>query len=150
MDLPATSENSNQTPRQQNFKTCAVSAPLKIGGHGSTYGGNPVACAAGLATWNVVEEEGLVQHASELGARFKGMLESLQGQCDEVVSVRGRGLMVGLVLNGEARPVFERARSNGLLVTLAGPNVLRILPPLVATDDHCEQATKILKQVLKA
>jgi len=130
--------------------TKAVSEPLTIGGHGSTYGGNPVACAAGLATWNVVEQEGLMQHASEQGARLMGMLETLQSKTDAVESVRGRGLMIGLILKREARPVFEKARNAGLLVTLAGTHVLRILPPMIATDAHCEEATSILEKVLKA
>lgn len=130
--------------------TKAVSEPLTIGGHGSTYGGNPVACAAGLATWNVVEQEGLMQHASEQGARLMGMLETLQSKTDAVESVRGRGLMIGLALKREARPVFEKARNAGLLVTLAGTHVLRILPPMIATDAHCEEATSILEKVLKA
>ena len=128
----------------------AVSEPLKIGGHGSTYGGNPVACAAGLAAWDVVEEEGLMEHSVTLGNQFMEMLEGLKSKTDSVESVRGRGLMIGMVLNCEARPVFERARSAGLLVTLAGTHVLRILPPLIATQAHCEQATAILEKALQA
>ena len=130
--------------------TKAVSEPLKIGGHGSTYGGNPVACAAGLATWEVVQEEGLMEHSVKLGNQFMEMLEGLKTKTDHVESVRGRGLMIGLVLNCEARPVFERARSAGLLVTLAGTHVLRILPPLIATQAHCEEATTILERALTA
>ena len=127
-----------------------VSEPLKIGGHGSTYGGNPVACAAGLATWDVVQEEGLMQHAMQLGPQFMEMLEALKGKTDLIHSVRGRGLMIGLELHCEARPVFVKARSAGLLVTLAGTNVLRILPPLIATAADCEHAASLLQQALLA
>jgi acetylornithine/N-succinyldiaminopimelate aminotransferase len=126
----------------------AVSEPLKIGGHGSTYGGNPVACAAGLATWDVVQEEGLMEHSVKLGAQFLEMLEGLKSKTELVHSVRGRGLMIGLELTCEARPVFEKARNAGLLVTLAGTHVLRILPPMIATESDCAHATSLLEQVL--
>ena len=130
--------------------THAVSEPLKVGGHGSTYGGNPVACAAGLATWQVVEEEGLMEHAGKLGGQFMEMLSGLKTKTDLVKEVRGRGLMIGMVLNCEARPIFEKARSAGLLVTLAGTDVLRILPPMVATLADCEKATAMLEKALTA
>lgn len=128
----------------------AMCEPLKIGGHGSTYGGNPVACAAGLATWRVVEQEKLVEKSAALGLEFLNMLQALESRVESIAAVRGRGLMIGVELRGQARPVFEKARSLGLLITLAGANVLRILPPLITTRAHCEQAVGILEQALKS
>ena len=91
-----------------------------------------------------------MEHAGKLGGQFMEMLSGLKTKTDLVKEVRGRGLMIGMVLNCEARPIFEKARNAGLLVTLAGTDVLRILPPMVATLADCEEATAMLEKALTA
>ncbi|MEC9464887.1 MAG: aspartate aminotransferase family protein [Myxococcota bacterium] len=128
--------------------TEAVSEPLVVGKHGSTYGGNPVACRAGLETFKVLEDEGLLQAATERGRHLCDALETLKAKHPHVVTVRGRGLMIGVELSVEARPVYVAARKHGLLVTMAGTNVLRILPPLNVTVEQIEQCVSRLDATL--
>lgn len=118
------------------------------GSHGSTFGGNPVSCAAGLATLEVIATEGLVERAASAGAAFQEKLRALPSS--RVVEVRGRGLMIGVALSDAAKPVRDAARERGLLITLGGPNVLRVLPPLNATDAEFDEAFALLADALSA
>ena len=125
-----------------------IAEPLVVGKHGSTYGGNPVACRAGLETFAVVEEEGLRARATALGEMLCAKLQALKEKHDIINTTRGRGLLIGLELSVEARPVYIAARKHGLLVTMAGPNVLRILPPLNATDEQIDECVSRLDATL--
>ena len=129
--------------------TDAIGSVLEFGSHGSTFGGNPVACAAGLATIDVIEQEGLLQHAAHMGECFTAMLRDVASQSEWVTEVRGRGLMIGVELTTAARPVLNACRDNGLLVTVAGPEVLRILPPLNTTTEELELAAELLLTTLR-
>ncbi len=101
--------------------------------HGSTFGGNPLACASALAVLDAIEEEGLVARARELGAKF---MEALRGiGSPHVREVRGMGLMVGVELKKKAAPVLEAMFQSGVLALPAGPTVLRFLPPLVIEEE---------------
>ncbi|MEM6533267.1 MAG: acetylornithine/succinylornithine family transaminase [Myxococcota bacterium] len=123
-----------------------LTACFAVGSHGSTFGGNPVACAAGLATLEVLATERLPQRASELGAVFQAKLRAIESA--RIAEVRGRGLMIGVALNESAKPVRDAARDAGLLITLGGPQVLRILPPLNAKEDEVDEAVETLRAVL--
>ena len=130
---------------------------------GGTYGGNPIACAAALATIRVMEEEKLGERAQAIGRRVRERFEALRARCPLVGDVRGLGAMVGmeLVLSGDPRrPATEQATAilaacveRGLLVLSAGPhaNVIRVLSPLVIPDAELERGLAILEEeVLRA
>lgn len=120
------------------------------GAHGSTFGGNPVACAAALATLEVLEEEGCYERARVLGERALARLRALPGP----VEVRGVGLMIGVELSDReaAEAVRARCLADGLIVLACGPgeNVLRLIPPLTITDDELDLGLSILTAALGA
>lgn len=111
---------------------------MVIGTHGSTYGGNPLACAAGQAVLDVVLEESFLDQVKATGERLRGALEQLIPNHDQLFdSVRGVGLMLGLKLNSDSRAFVAHLRDNhGLLTVAAGENVVRVLPPLNIDDSH--------------
>ncbi|HEY8704889.1 MAG TPA: acetylornithine/succinylornithine family transaminase [Gaiellaceae bacterium] len=112
------------------------------GDHGSTFGGNPVVCAAAVAVCDAIDDE-LLQHVRTNGARLKAGLASLPG----VVDVRGAGLLVGAELAGAAQPLVDAALDAGLVCLTSGPNVLRLAPPLVASSGDVDAALEILAEV---
>jgi 4-aminobutyrate aminotransferase len=120
------------------------------GAHGSTFGGNPVSCAAALATLDVLEEEGCYERARRLGHRALERLGTVVGPVD----VRGVGLMIGVELRDKAVAEVVQARclDDGLIVLLCGPgeNVLRLIPPLTITDHEFEQGLDILVAAIAA
>lgn len=125
-----------------------LSEIFKPGKHASTFGGNPLACAAALATLDVIEEEELVARASDKGAEFMELLGGFADVYEHVKGVRGRGLMVGLVLDTDPKPLAEKLMEAGLLAIPTGDTVLRFLPPLNAKDEEYEEALEILDDCL--
>jgi predicted acetylornithine/succinylornithine family transaminase len=117
------------------------------GDHGSTFGGNPLACAAALAVITTVVEERLPEHAAAMGARLVRGLDALVAK-GAARAVRGRGLLLALELGGEAAPVVDRCREGGLLVNAVQPSALRLAPPLVVQPGEIDQALEILEGVL--
>ncbi|MCZ6600704.1 MAG: aspartate aminotransferase family protein [Acidobacteria bacterium] len=118
--------------------------PRKV--HGSTLGGNPLACAAALATLDVIRDEGLVERAASLGERA---LQQLRGiESDRIREVRGLGLFLGVELKEKASPFVRRLQENGVLVLQAGPTVIRLLPPLVIPEGDLQQVLDALREVL--
>ena len=113
------------------------------GDHGSTFGGNPVSCAAAAAVVETMDAE-LLDNVRERGSQLAGGLESLDG----VVSVRGRGLLLGALIEGDASEVVERARAEGLLVLTAGADVVRLAPPLTVTAAEVDEALATLDRIL--
>ncbi len=124
-------------------------AVLGPGDHGSTFGGNPLACAAALAVLQAVWDERLPEHAAAMGARLANGLKALADR-GLARAVRGRGLLLAVELNGEAGPVVDRCREAGLLVNAVQPTVLRLAPPLIVTPAEIDQALAILDRVLSA
>jgi acetylornithine aminotransferase len=112
------------------------------GDHGSTFGGNPVVCAAAVAVCDAIDDE-LLQQVRVNGERLKAGLASLPG----VVEVRGAGLLVGAELAGAAQPLVDAALDAGLVCLTSGPNVLRLAPPLVASAGDVDRAIEILTEV---
>ena len=112
-----------------------------IGAHGSTYGGNPLAMAAGAAVLEVVGNDEFLAEVREKGERLRGRLEQFIGNYPELFEcVRGRGLMLGLKMKSESRPFYAHLRDNHQLLTVAaGDNTLRVLPPLVAGDAEFDE-----------
>jgi len=124
-----------------NAKLADVFQPGK---HASTFGGTPLACAAALATLQVIEQENLLQHASDLGARFKKGLLALKDKYEHVKDVRGLGLMLGLVLDVPARPLEDKLLDMGLIALATGERVLRFLPPLTVKPSEVDEALDMI------
>jgi len=121
---------------------------LKIGEHTSTFGGNPLACAAACATIDVIIEENLVERARVLGDRFKRILQELIEEFKVLREVRGLGLMLGLEARIDIYDLLMRALERGVILLYSGRNVIRFLPPLVIEVDHIEAVANILGEVL--
>lgn len=117
--------------------------------HGSTFGGNPLACAAGLAALDVLQTTDLIPRARERGQALR---EYLQTHLPERAArdVRGRGLLIGVELRGKVTPVLKALQARGVLALPAGATVLRLLPPLVIQDDDLWRAADIIVEVLSA
>ncbi len=124
-------------------------AALGPGDHGSTFGGNPLACTAALAVVQTVVEERLADNAAAMGARLTRGLQALVDK-GAAKAVRGRGLLLALELNGEAGPVVDRCREAGLLVNAVQPSALRLAPPLIVRAAEVDQALAILEKVLES
>jgi predicted acetylornithine/succinylornithine family transaminase len=122
----------------------AVNVPVKS--HTSTFGGNPIACAAALATLDVIQKQRLAEKAGTLGTYFMERLKSLKS--DKIREVRGLGLMIGIELKEKAGPYVQALMEKGVIVLLAGANVIRLLPPLVISKEEIDQALKALSEVL--
>ena len=121
---------------------------LPRGSHGSTFGGNPLACAAALATLDTLQSESLPQRASRLGAWLMDELRGLRHPA--LREVRGCGLLLGIQLRGRVTPVLQRLQQRGVLALPAGFNVLRLLPPLVITRAELQQAVEAIRESLDA
>ena len=119
---------------------------FKPGEHGSTFGGNPVSCAAGLATINEIEKKSLNEKALEVGEFLKSELLKIDG----VSEVRGRGLLLGIVLEKDwAKEIANFLLAKGVLVNAPNENTIRIAPPLIVTKKECDKFIKIFNEVLK-
>ena len=122
------------------------SGRITKGSHGSTFGGNPLACAAALATLDILAQENLPARAAELGAHA---LERLRGLHSPLIrEVRGRGLLIGIELKKRVQPYLETLCERGILALPAGPNVLRLLPPLVITQEQLDHAIDVIAGLL--
>ncbi|KHF38418.1 acetylornithine transaminase [Halalkalibacter okhensis] len=119
------------------------------GSHGSTFGGNPLAMAAAQAVLTEVFNPKLLKSVQENGEWFKLELEQKLGKYSIVEEIRGKGLMLGVACQMEVAPIIKDCMEKGLLVLPAGPKVLRILPPLVATKNELERASEILVTVFQ-
>ncbi len=117
------------------------------GVHGSTFGGNPLACAAALATLDILQSEALPERAARLGAYALERLRALRSPL--VREVRGRGLLLGIELTRRAQPYLEALTERGIFALQAGPNVIRLLPPLVITEAQLERVLDVLSEVLE-
>ena len=122
---------------------------LKPGDHGTTYGGNPFACAAISAVIQIFEEEKILQRVNAISTYLEKRLDSLVTDSDQIVARRGKGLMQGLVLKKPVSEVVNACLAEGLIVISAGGNVLRLLPPLVITEEHVDEMIQKLEKALK-
>ena len=121
---------------------------LQPGKHASTFGGNPLACAAALATIRTIESEKLVERAATTGEEFMAVLGEFVGKYEHVKAVRGVGLMVGLVLDKPAKSLCKLLTENGLLAIPTHEEIVRFLPPLNVRDNEIEEAIEILDDCL--
>lgn len=119
------------------------------GKHGSTFGGNPLACSAALATLDAIESEGLLAHAEQLGNWIRqALLDRFKGVVG-VVTVRNAGLMIGIELDRPCGELVGQALAAGLLINVTADNVVRLLPPLVMKQEEAQQLVDILAPLIK-
>ena len=116
--------------------------------HASTFGGNPVASAAALAVISVIEEEKLLARATEIGSMLREALQVFVDKYEKVLEVRGKGMMLGMVVDGDPKEVVSALRDQGLLALTAGSNVVRFLPPLVLKEEDLEDAVDMISDEL--
>jgi acetylornithine/N-succinyldiaminopimelate aminotransferase len=127
-----------------------AAAGMTIGTHGSTYGGNPLAMAAGQAVLDVVANDEFLAHVRSMGDRLRGALEQMIPNHDHLFeSVRGMGLMLGLKMKTDSRAFVTYLRDNGILTVAAGDNVMRILPPLVIEEAHVAEFVEKLSEAAR-
>ncbi|MGE6949378.1 ornithine--oxo-acid transaminase [Staphylococcus hominis] len=117
------------------------------GSHGSTFGGNPLACAVSIAALDVIIDENLPEHSNELGEYFKSELQKINHPA--IKEVRGRGLFIGMELHESARPFCEALKEKGLLCKETHDTVIRFAPPLVITKEELDEALNRIRSVFK-
>jgi predicted acetylornithine/succinylornithine family transaminase len=126
-----------------------VAASFTPGTHAATFGGNPLVTAAALATLTTVLEEDLVSRAAEMGERLLSKLRTIQAAHPVVKMIRGKGLLIGIELGHEVRPVLNRCLELGLLLSSAGEKVIRFAPPLTVSEQEVSRAVGVLDAVLR-
>jgi predicted acetylornithine/succinylornithine family transaminase len=128
--------------------TPAVAEKLKPGTHAATFGGNPLACAAALATIETIESDGLLTRAEHIGACFEERFRALQKRCSKIKEVRVRGAMIGVELTMDGTSIVQRCIERRLLVNCTHATVLRLLPALTLTDEQLDQGCSVIEDVL--
>jgi acetylornithine/N-succinyldiaminopimelate aminotransferase len=135
-------------PIGATMATEEVAASLVPGKHATTFGGSALVCAAAIAVIEAIEEENLIENASELGRYTMDKLEQLKQKHGIIDSVRGVGLMIGLQLNGPGSEIVNKCLENGLRINCTQGTVLRFMAPMIATKEHIDKAVDILDGVL--
>ena len=121
---------------------------MSKGEHSSTFGGNPLSCAAGIAALKSLTEDGLIENSEKMGKIFREGLESLKEKHTIIREIRGKGLMIGVELKFEVRNILMNLIKEGVLMLYSGRNILRILPPLVISEQDIAKVLQILDVVL--
>ena len=126
-----------------------VAAAFVPGSHGSTFGGNPLATAAGIAVMETLLDEEILDNCSRVGGYFLNRLAELKAKNDRIREVRGRGLIIALELTVPGADIVLKCMKRGLLINCTGGNVLRFVPPLILTKTDVDKAVGILSEVLE-
>ncbi len=122
---------------------------LRPGMHAATFGGNPLAAAAGVATLETIQQEGLLDRTRQLSDKFRQLLQPLVDELPIVQELRVLGLMIGLELSVPGAPVVQRMMEQGVLINCTQGNVLRMLPAMTLSDEQAEQGCQVLAEVLR-
>lgn len=117
---------------------------FKPGNHGSTFGGNPLACAVALTVVDQIKKNNIAQRAHDLGERMQENFRSRLGGLNNVKDIRGKGLMIGIELDNDCTELVKKALDKGLLINVTAQNVIRLLPPLIISDDEADQICDII------
>lgn len=125
----------------------SVAASFSPGTHGSTFGGNPLATSAGIATIESILSDGFLAEVKEKSEWFRKQLEKLRQSSNKVIGVKGLGFLVGIELTEPVGPWIDRFREKGILVLSAGANVLRVLPPLTTTKEELNQFVNVFHEI---
>jgi len=129
--------------------TAEIAPSLRPGMHAATFGGNPIAAAAGIATIEMIESQGLLENAQRLGRIFRERFEGLAEECEIVREVRVLGLMVGVELSIECAGIVKAAMEKKVLINCTQSTVLRLLPAMTLTEEQAHEGCDILSQVIK-
>ena len=130
------------------ISNAALADVFTASSHASTFGGNPVAAAAGLATIETIESEDLLKNVVKVGELLREALQGFVDKYDKLLEVRGKGLMLGLVTECDAKEIVEALRAQGLLALTAGAHVVRFLPPLTLEEDDLEDVIDMISDAL--
>jgi predicted acetylornithine/succinylornithine family transaminase len=126
-----------------------VARGFSPGTHASTFGGNPLACAAALEVMKIIDEQQLLERVKTVGEELARLLEDLaRKHAPRTTGVRGRGLLRGLAVDGDAAPLVAKARERHVLLSVAGGNVVRFAPPYIVTNEELEEGVAVLDEVL--
>lgn len=125
-----------------------ILACISKGEQSSTFGGNPLSCAAGTATIQALTQDRLVENAAKMGKKFREGLERLKEKHKIIREIRGKGLMIGVEMKFEVKDILFDGISNGVLFLYSGKNILRLLPPLVISESDIDKALEVLDAVL--
>ena len=125
-----------------------ILASMSKGEHSSTFGGNPLSCAAGIATLQALTQDGLIENSQKMGEFFREGLEKLKEKHPIIREIRGKGLMIGVELKFEVKDILMNLMKEGVLMLYSGRNILRILPPLVITKEDITKVLETLDRVL--
>ena len=123
---------------------------LQPGNHGSTFGGNPLACAAGLAVVEQIGEQRLAERAGALGARMLARLRERLGARNNIRDIRGKGLMIGMELDSPCGDLVAKALAKGLLINVTAGSVIRLLPPLTISDDEADRICDLVAELIES
>ena len=127
-----------------------IASVLTPGTHGSTFGGNPVACAAALAVFDALEHYGLIENAAKVGQYLITRLREIAKECPDVREVRGRGMIIGIALRHPAKAVVDACFRERLIVNGTADTILRLLPPLILTREEADYGLAIIERALRA
>lgn len=125
-----------------------ILASMSKGEHSSTFGGNPLSCAAGIATLQALTQDGLIENSEKMGKLFREGLEKLKEKHPIIREIRGKGLMIGVELKFEVKDILMNLMKEGVLMLYSGRNILRILPPLVISKEDITKVLETLDVVL--
>jgi acetylornithine/N-succinyldiaminopimelate aminotransferase len=126
-----------------------IAPSLRPGMHAATFGGNPIAARAGIATLEMIEQEGLLENAKQLGELFQSRFTALAKECDIVREVRVAGVMIGIELAVDGTPVVKECLNRRLLVNCTHSTVIRLLPAMNLTEEQAEEGCEILSDVIR-
>lgn len=127
-----------------------VAGTFQPGNHGSTFGGNPLACSAALAVIKTITEKQLSQRAAELGERMQQKFRAALANTPGVVDIRGCGLMMGIQLDQDCAELVERAKLAGLLINVTAGNTIRLLPPLILSNEQADEIVRVVVDLIKS
>jgi LysW-gamma-L-lysine/LysW-L-ornithine aminotransferase len=127
-----------------------ILACIKKGEHSSTFGGNPLSCAAGTAAIQSLLEDGLIENAKKMGNKFREGLEELKERHKIIREIRGKGLMIGIELKFEVKDILMEGLQKGVLLLYSGRNIIRLLPPLVISEEDIKKVLETLDILLTA
>jgi len=130
--------------------TDAIAQAISPGNHGTTFGGNPVACAAGLASINVINKKSFLNNVKKMGTYLVKKLNALRVSFPSIKEIRGSGLLIGIEFDTDPASIVVSCKKAGLLVVKAGHNTIRMLPPLIVSKEDIDSAVSILEYVLKS
>ncbi|MCL4191461.1 MAG: aminotransferase class III-fold pyridoxal phosphate-dependent enzyme, partial [Thermoguttaceae bacterium] len=127
-----------------------IAPSLRPGMHAATFGGNPIAAAAGVAAIEMIERDGLLEKARQLGDLFRTRLEALAAECELIREVRVVGLMIGVELAVEGAPIVRKCMDHRLLINCTHQTVIRLLPAMTLREEQVHEGCDILAEAIKS